>query len=89
MRAKVGGAVLLAVCRGRLSEGVDFADSQCRAVVVTGLPLPPIYDPKVSLKREYLDRLRAQAVRGAAQGVVTLRAEAVGLQAAELAIHVK
>ena len=31
-----GGAMLLAVCRGRLSEGVDFADAACRAVVITG-----------------------------------------------------
>ena len=50
-RCGVGGAMLLAVCRGRLSEGVDFSDAACRAVVITGLPLPPLYDPKVALKR--------------------------------------
>jgi regulator of telomere elongation helicase 1 len=41
-----GGAMLLAVCRGKLSEGVDFADAACRAVVITGLPLPPFHDAK-------------------------------------------
>ena len=93
-RTGIGGAILLAVCRGRrrvalasapkrtpgesggvdspettpgkdppqqsatpspkstpgnprLSEGVDFSDSACRAVVITGLPLPPAYDAKV------------------------------------------
>jgi regulator of telomere elongation helicase 1 len=41
-----GGAMLLAVCRGKLSEGVDFADAACRAVVITGLPLPPFHDAR-------------------------------------------
>lgn len=54
-RTNHGGAILLAVCRGRLSEGVDFSDAACRAVVVTGLPLPPIFDPKVVLKKRFLD----------------------------------
>jgi regulator of telomere elongation helicase 1 len=54
-RTGIGGAMLFAVCRGRLSEGVDFSDAACRAVVVTGLPLPPAYDAKVQLKREFLD----------------------------------
>ena len=26
--------------------------------MITGLPLPPVYDPKVALKREYLDVCR-------------------------------
>ena len=64
-RTGIGGAMLFAVCRGRLSEGVDFADAACRAVIVTGLPLPPIYDAKVALKRAYLeDRSRAAPFSG-------------------------
>lgn len=60
-----GGAILLAVCRGKLSEGVDFADSACRGVVITGLPLPPTFDAKVELKRSFLDeRRRLAAARG-------------------------
>jgi len=63
-----GGAMLLAVCRGKLSEGVDFADSACRGVVITGLPLPPAFDAKVELKRQYLDQRRAAAARGSGLG---------------------
>ena len=55
-----GGGMLLAVCRGKLSEGVDFADAACRAVVITGLPLPPFHDARVVLKRQYLDACRRQ-----------------------------
>lgn len=53
-RAK--GAVFFAVCRGKVSEGIDFSDRAGRAVVVTGVPYAMRFDPKVSLKREYLDQ---------------------------------
>jgi len=49
------GASLFAVCRGKISEGLDFADDRARAVIVVGLPYPPYNDPKVILKRQYLD----------------------------------
>ncbi|KAL3680444.1 hypothetical protein R1sor_023400 [Riccia sorocarpa] len=49
------GAVFFAVCRGKVSEGLDFADRAGRAVVVTGIPYAMKTDPKVRLKREYLD----------------------------------
>ena len=42
------GAVLMAVCRGKVSEGIDFADRDARAVVITGIPFPAFKDPKVS-----------------------------------------
>ena len=51
-----GGAVLMAVCRGKMSEGIDFADRHGRAVIVTGIPFPPFMDPRVRLKRMWLDR---------------------------------
>lgn len=38
-----------------MSEGLDFADGNGRAVVITGLPYPPYKDPRVVLKRQYLD----------------------------------
>ncbi|CAK8535776.1 unnamed protein product [Lathyrus sativus] len=50
------GAVFFAVCRGKVSEGLDFADHAGRAVVITGLPFATSIDPKVRLKREYLDQ---------------------------------
>ncbi|KAL8043163.1 hypothetical protein ABFX02_09G100200 [Erythranthe guttata] len=49
------GAIFFAVCRGKVSEGLDFADRAGRAVVITGLPFSTMTDPKVRLKREYLD----------------------------------
>lgn len=41
------GACLLAVCRGKVSEGLDFADSRARLVLLTGIPYAPAMDPKV------------------------------------------
>ncbi|DBB13972.1 TPA: Fanconi anemia group J protein [Trebouxia sp. C0006] len=51
--AKGQGAVLLAVMRGRSSEGVDFLDDCARAVVVVGIPYPPLYETSVRLKRVF------------------------------------
>lgn len=41
------GAIFFAVCRGKVSEGLDFSDRAGRAVVITGLPYPMKEDPKV------------------------------------------
>ena len=49
------GACFMAVCRGKVSEGIDFADADARAVVITGIPYPSVFDPKVSLKKKFLD----------------------------------
>ncbi|ENN80564.1 hypothetical protein YQE_03016, partial [Dendroctonus ponderosae] len=54
------GAIFMAVCRGKVSEGLDFADANGRAVIITGLPYPPLKDPRVILKRRYLDACHAQ-----------------------------
>ena len=35
---KLTGAVFFAVCRGKVSEGLDFADHNGRAVIITGMP---------------------------------------------------
>ena len=53
--ANSGGALLLCVCRGKVTEGVDLADNQCRVVIMAGIPFPATMDRKVVLKREYLD----------------------------------
>jgi len=47
------GGLLFGVCRGRISEGIDFSDSQARCVIVFGIPYPNIADPEVILKIEY------------------------------------
>ena len=41
----------MAVCRGKVAEGLDFADDNGRAVLITGLPYPPFKDARVELKR--------------------------------------
>jgi Rad3-related DNA helicase len=37
---KRSGALLFAVCRGKISEGMDFIDDHARAVISIGIPYP-------------------------------------------------
>uniref|UniRef100_UPI00358E39C6 Fanconi anemia group J protein homolog n=1 Tax=Myxine glutinosa TaxID=7769 RepID=UPI00358E39C6 len=53
---KVGGALLLGVCRGKVCEGLDFTDERARAVVTVGIPFPSFKDHQVELKRRYNDQ---------------------------------
>ncbi|XP_064377727.1 regulator of telomere elongation helicase 1 isoform X2 [Dromaius novaehollandiae] len=55
---KSSGAAFLAVCRGKASEGLDFADMNGRGVIITGLPFPPRMEPRVVLKMQFLDEMR-------------------------------
>uniref|UniRef100_UPI00398E9560 regulator of telomere elongation helicase 1 isoform X2 n=1 Tax=Pristiophorus japonicus TaxID=55135 RepID=UPI00398E9560 len=59
---KSNGACFYAVCRGKASEGLDFADMNGRGVIVTGLPFPPRMDPRVVLKMQFLDEMRVKCV---------------------------
>ena len=52
------GSILMGVCRGRLSEGLDFKDRRGRCVIIVGIPYPSLMEPKILLKRYYLDRRR-------------------------------
>ncbi|KAI8060165.1 helicase C-terminal domain-containing protein [Gongronella butleri] len=52
----INGSLFFAVYRGKVSEGIDFKDNQCRAVVSIGVPYPSFKETKVSLKREYNDQ---------------------------------
>ncbi|XP_051281967.1 regulator of telomere elongation helicase 1 isoform X3 [Dicentrarchus labrax] len=51
------GGSFFAVCRGKASEGLDFADTFGRGVIITGLPFPPKMDPRVILKMQFLDEM--------------------------------
>uniref|UniRef100_A0A672Q0N5 Regulator of telomere elongation helicase 1 n=1 Tax=Sinocyclocheilus grahami TaxID=75366 RepID=A0A672Q0N5_SINGR len=56
------GGSFFAVCRGKASEGLDFADTYGRGVVITGLPFPPRMDPRVVLKMQYLDEIKGSTL---------------------------
>ena len=56
------GAIFFAVCRGKASEGIDFADADARSVIVVGVPYPALRAPEVILKRNFCD-LRAASER--------------------------
>lgn len=45
----------MGVCRGRISEGLDFSDNAARCVIIVGIPYPQMTDPRVILKKEFLD----------------------------------
>ncbi|KAJ8257323.1 hypothetical protein GJAV_G00184360 [Gymnothorax javanicus] len=61
---KSRGGSFFAVCRGKASEGLDFADTYGRGVIITGLPFPPRMDQRVILKMQYLDEMSRKAVSG-------------------------
>ncbi|XP_011100424.1 Fanconi anemia group J protein [Sesamum indicum] len=53
--SKKDGAAFLAVCRGKVSEGMDFSDDNARAVVIVGIPFPNSYDIRVAQKKKFND----------------------------------
>ncbi|KAF5955973.1 hypothetical protein HYC85_008829 [Camellia sinensis] len=53
-----GGAAFLAVCRGKVSEGIDFSDENARVIIV-GIPFPNINDIQVAQKKKYNDTYKS------------------------------
>ncbi|KAI9246615.1 hypothetical protein BY458DRAFT_536872 [Sporodiniella umbellata] len=43
VNGKKNGAIFFAVYRGKVSEGIDFPNNYCRAVVALGIPYPGVY----------------------------------------------
>eukprot|EP00771_Trimastix_marina_P000080 gnl/Trimastix_PCT/1083.p1 GENE.gnl/Trimastix_PCT/1083~~gnl/Trimastix_PCT/1083.p1 ORF type:complete len:1148 (-),score=270.65 gnl/Trimastix_PCT/1083:33-3476(-) len=64
-RSTCTGAIMFAVCRGKVAEGLDFADRNGRAVIIVGPPFPNAQDPKVKLKRTFCDETSKQTLSGA------------------------
>lgn len=54
------GAMMMAVYRGKISEGIDFSDSAARAVLSIGIPYPNVKEITIGLKKEYNDLARRQ-----------------------------
>ena len=48
------GAVLFAVCRGKVSEGIDFADKAGRAVMITGASMTGFHPVRHTLTRNLM-----------------------------------
>ncbi|POM84582.1 Helicase C-terminal domain protein [Cryptosporidium meleagridis] len=71
------GSLLIAVCRGKVSEGINFSDNACRGVIIAGLPFPSIADARVCLKKQYMDESKMdgrqwynqQAIRAVNQAI--------------------
>ncbi|KRZ59426.1 Fanconi anemia group J -like protein [Trichinella nativa] len=53
INSKCTGALLLAVYRGKISEGIDFSDNSARAVIAVGIPFPNLKNIQVQLKKQY------------------------------------
>ncbi|EEA06228.1 DNA repair helicase family protein [Cryptosporidium muris RN66] len=72
------GSLLIAVCRGKISEGIDFSDDTCRGVIIAGMPFPSIADPRVCLKKQYMDEYRMDSRRWYNQQAIRAVNQAVG-----------
>jgi len=62
-----GGAIILSVVGGKLSEGLNFSDGLGRCIIVFGLPFPNIQDPILQQKQKYFDEraaLNANCITG-------------------------
>lgn len=55
-----GKALLFAVMRGKVSEGIDFPDNAARAVITVGIPFPAMKDPVTEMKQEYNDHINSK-----------------------------
>jgi hypothetical protein len=67
VRREQTGGLLLAVCRGKASEGLDFTDDNARAVVLVGIPFPASQDLRILYKKAYNDD-RVKRVPGTLTG---------------------
>ncbi|KNE62267.1 DNA repair helicase (rad3) [Allomyces macrogynus ATCC 38327] len=56
------GGLLFGVCRGKISEGIDFADHKGRAALILGIPYPNYRDPRVELKKAYLETMKRKGL---------------------------
>ncbi|KAL3903452.1 MAG: hypothetical protein SGILL_010440, partial [Bacillariaceae sp.] len=53
-----GKCILLAVFRGKMSEGISFNDDYARGVICVGIPFPNARDRGVTAKKSYNDEQR-------------------------------
>ncbi|XP_043286504.1 Fanconi anemia group J protein homolog [Venturia canescens] len=58
----VTGALLLAVFRGKVAEGIDFSDNEARCVLTVGIPYSVRNDPATDMKFQYNDQNRQKGL---------------------------
>ncbi|TGZ47264.1 Fanconi anemia group J protein homolog isoform X2 [Temnothorax longispinosus] len=49
------GAILFAVYRGKVAEGIDFSDNEARCVLAIGIPYKPCKNNDINMKMRYND----------------------------------
>lgn len=49
--------IMLAVFRGKISEGMNFSDQYARVVITIGIPYPTKYAPRILMTQEYLNSI--------------------------------
>lgn len=65
---RTGSCILLAVFRGKMSEGVSFNDDFARGVICVGVPYPSSYDRSISAKMSYNNEQRKFRKKGLLSG---------------------
>ena len=45
------------VHRGKYTEGINFKDNRCRAIIMVGVPFACVSDAKINLKRKFYEKL--------------------------------
>jgi Rad3-related DNA helicase len=66
------GGILFAVCRGKVSEGINVSDSASRCIAIIGLPYPSVVDPKIRMKQAHNDQMRTKGQNQLLPGKVWL-----------------
>eukprot|EP00497_Spongosphaera_streptacantha_P000955 TRINITY_DN1647_c0_g1_i1.p1 TRINITY_DN1647_c0_g1~~TRINITY_DN1647_c0_g1_i1.p1 ORF type:complete len:280 (+),score=24.90 TRINITY_DN1647_c0_g1_i1:261-1100(+) len=59
-RNGITGAIYFAVHRGKVAEGIDFADRQARAVLLCGIPFPHFKDQQIKFKKKWNDKMASK-----------------------------
>lgn len=59
LKSNQTGSLFFAVCRGKVSEGIDFSDNRARAVLMIGIPFPNFFDLQVDLKKKFNDESKS------------------------------
>lgn len=53
-------AVIFSVCRGKISEGINFSNNYARCVIIVGIPFPNTNDEYVKLIRQHQNQMKSQ-----------------------------